>query len=94
MKDPIKVQVVYAAKDQVFQFNLDLLEEQTVWNAIEMSGLLEQFDYWREQKPVVGIYGKIIKNPEMHWLKQGDRIEIYRPLTADPKALRLRRLQG
>lgn len=39
----------------------------------------------------LGIFGKLVAKPAQQAVKQGDRIEIYRPLLADPKAARIQR---
>lgn len=39
----------------------------------------------------LGIYGKALRNPETQTLREGDRVEVYRPLAIDPKAARLER---
>lgn len=39
----------------------------------------------------LGIFGKAIREPDTHLLRDGDRVEIYRPLAIDPKAARLER---
>jgi putative ubiquitin-RnfH superfamily antitoxin RatB of RatAB toxin-antitoxin module len=39
----------------------------------------------------MGIFGKAVKSPSTHELREGDRVEIYRPLTIDPKQARLNR---
>ena len=39
----------------------------------------------------LGIFGKAIREPDTHLIRDGDRVEIYRPLAIDPKAARLER---
>ncbi|WP_386081813.1 RnfH family protein [Vreelandella sp. F11] len=39
----------------------------------------------------LGIFGKAIREPDTHLLRDGDRVEIYRPLAIDPKSARLER---
>ncbi|BBI48023.1 UPF0125 protein [Vreelandella olivaria] len=39
----------------------------------------------------LGIFGKVIREPDTHPLRDGDRVEVYRPLAIDPKAARLER---
>ena len=39
----------------------------------------------------MGVFGKVVANPAGHVLKAGERVEIYRPLTADPKLNRKKR---
>ena len=42
-------------------------------------------------KSKLGIFGKAVRSPDAELLKEGDRIEIYRPLLIDPKAARANR---
>lgn len=39
----------------------------------------------------LGIFGKALRNPDAQLLREGDRVEVYRPLAVDPKAARLER---
>ncbi|GEN27769.1 UPF0125 protein [Halovibrio variabilis] len=39
----------------------------------------------------LGVFGKALRNPEAHALRDGDRVEVYRPLAVDPKVARLAR---
>lgn len=39
----------------------------------------------------LGIFGKALRNPDNQLLREGDRVEVYRPLAIDPKAARLER---
>jgi len=39
----------------------------------------------------LGIFGKALREPDTHLLRDGDRVEVYRPLAIDPKAARLER---
>ena len=58
--------------------------------AILHSGLLRQFPEINLDRQKVGIFGKLVKLNAP--VKEGDRIEIYRPITADPKTVRRRRI--
>ena len=84
-----KVEVAYARPDAQVILPVEVQEGATLRDAIEKSGILEKFPELDIDKMDVGIFGKISKmaNP----LKPWDRIEIYRPLIADPKEVRKRR---
>ena len=56
--------------------------------AIEKSGLLEQFPEIDLQRQKVGIFGKITRLDTK--LEEGNRMEIYRPITADPETVERR----
>ena len=89
MPDSIMVEVAYALPDQQVILETELPEGSTVEEAINASGILEQFPQIDLTKNKVGIFGKISKlnNP----VRARDRVEIYRPLIADPKEVRKKR---
>jgi putative ubiquitin-RnfH superfamily antitoxin RatB of RatAB toxin-antitoxin module len=64
---------------------LQLPHDATVDTALRASGLLERHPEIGEATPV-GIWGKVTSRDTP--LRDGDRVEIYRPLVADPKAAR------
>jgi len=85
----IKVEIAYAQPDQ--QVILEQLVDPgtTLEQAVELSGLLSRFPEIDLTTNKVGIFGKLGKKTAE--LKAGDRIEIYRPLIADPKEVRRKR---
>ena len=82
----IRVQVCHPLPQEPRLLDLTLNEGSTVRDAVIASGLLPQFD--PDHSPV-GIFGK--KKAPDTVLRDGDRVEIYRPLVADPKDARRRR---
>lgn len=54
----------------------------TAREAIERSGLLEQFPEISLDEQKIGVFGRVVKPDAV--LNDGDRVEIYRPITADP----------
>jgi hypothetical protein len=81
----MQVGVVYAeAADQVW-LRIDVPEHSTVRDAIECSGILGMFPNIDLAVQKVGIFGKLTKLDAA--LGPGDRIEIYRPITCDPRAV-------
>ena len=82
----IRVQVCHPLPDAPRLRELTLAEGSTVRDAVLASGLLPRFD--PDHCPV-GIFGK--KKAPDTVLREGDRVEIYRPLVADPKDARRRR---
>lgn len=86
----IPVELAYALPDQQILLSLDVEPGTTVGELIDQSGILEQFpdiDVGKTNK--VGIFGKLTKLNTV--LREKDRVEIYRPLIADPKEVRRRR---
>lgn len=84
--ESITVEVVYASADGHVIRSVSLPDESTVQQAIEGSGILARVPEIDLKTNKVGVYGKVCKLD--HKLRDGDRIEIYRPLIADPKAAR------
>lgn len=85
----IRVEVVYALPQGQQLVALELAEGATVRAALEASGLLEGIAAAGLARLRFGIYGKLA-GPERA-LRNGDRVEILRPLAADPKEARRRR---
>ena len=86
----IRVEVAYALPERQMVIPLEVDEGTTVKQAILRSGILGKFpglELTPETK--VGIFSKIV--PMDTVLRDGDRVEIYRPLIADPKEVRRRR---
>ena len=63
-------------------------EGATVRDALLKSGIGDEFPELDLAECPVGIFGKVIADPEVRLIQAGDRIEIYRPLLADPKEVR------
>lgn len=84
----IEVEVVYAAVDRQLLLKVDLPAGSTVRGGLLISGIGEQFPELDLARCPVGIFGKVLADTETRLLQAGDRIEIYRPLLADPKEVR------
>jgi putative ubiquitin-RnfH superfamily antitoxin RatB of RatAB toxin-antitoxin module len=83
------VEIVYALRDEQVLVTLEVEEGTTVGEAIERSGLLARFPEIDLARGGVGIFGRAA---QLHArLGDGDRVEIYRPLIADPKDARRER---
>jgi len=85
----IRVEVAYARPDVQQIFALEVEPGTTAEQAVQRSGVLEQFPEIDLSVNKVGIFGKLTKLQQP--LIAGDRVEIYRPLIADPKEVRRRR---
>jgi len=79
------VGVAYADKFKRTWLKLDVPDGSTVREAIEHSGLLQQYPDVDLDSQRVGIFGKFAKLDAN--VKDGDRVEIYRPITADPETV-------
>jgi len=87
--EKMKVEVAYARPDEQVIIPLEVAADATVEEIIKASGILEKFPEIDLAKNKVGIFGKLSKLNAT--LRPGDRIEIYRPLIADPKEVRRKR---
>jgi len=87
--DKIPVEVSYALPDRQVILDLDVAPDTTLAEVIRASGILERFPEIDLDKNKVGVFGKLGKLSDT--LHAGDRVEIYRPLIADPKEVRKRR---
>ncbi len=87
----LSVEVVFAAPDRQMLISLQLPVGATVREAALQSGLQAHFAELDLAGATLGIFGKIVASPETQRLEEGDRVEIYRPLLADPKEVRKRR---
>lgn len=87
----IRVEVVYANPTEQRLVKIECAEGTTARQAIESSGLLECFGEIDLSKNKIGIFGKLAKLDQP--LRDRDRVEIYRPLIADPKEIRRQRAE-
>jgi putative ubiquitin-RnfH superfamily antitoxin RatB of RatAB toxin-antitoxin module len=89
MSEDISVEVVYALPQKQEVLSLKIRSGAVVSEAIERSGILRDFPEIDLASAKVGIYSKQVKLDAV--LRDKDRIEIYRPLIADPKEIRRKR---
>jgi len=89
MSEQISIEVVYALPGKQEIVNLKLPAGTTVRQAIEQSGVLEKYPEIDLAKNKLGVFAKLTKPDSV--LRDRDRVEIYRPLIADPKEVRKQR---
>lgn len=87
----LSVEVVFAAPDRQMLVTLQLPVGSTVRQAALQSGLQAHFVELDLAAAPLGLFGKVVAEPDLQLLENGDRVEIYRPLLADPKEVRKRR---
>ncbi|WP_067041368.1 RnfH family protein [Moritella sp. JT01] len=87
----INVDVIYALPKEQITFTVSLEQGSTAQQAIEASGILVKYPEIELNKNKLGIYSRLIKLDTV--VEDGERVEIYRPLTADPKEMRKRRAE-
>ena len=83
------VEVAYALEKKQTLLELEVSEGTTLKQAVELSGIIDIYPQIDLTKDKTGIFGKIAKLDTI--LREKDRIEIYRPLIADPKQVRKER---
>ncbi len=84
----IEIEVVYAAVDRQVLRTISVAEGSTVRAALSASDIDADFPELDLAGCPVGIFGKVIADPDVRVVQAGDRLEIYRPLLADPKEVR------
>ena len=87
----VKVEVAYATPEEQKIIAVDILVGTSMYDAVVQSGITDIFPQINIDTDKMGIFGKAVKNPKDHEMREGDRVEIYRPLIIDPKQARLNR---
>ncbi|ODP96434.1 MULTISPECIES: RnfH family protein [Salinivibrio] len=87
----LRVEVVYALPNEQRIFNCVVKPQSTVEEIIRQSGVLKAYPEIDLDNNKVGIFSRTVKLDAQ--VRDGDRIEIYRPLQADPKEIRRRRAE-
>lgn len=86
-----QVEVIYATPQQQELLTLTVAEGATIADCIQQSGVLQQHQELDISTMKVGIFSQV--KPMSQTVVDGDRIEIYRPLIADPKAVRRKKAE-
>ena len=87
--DRLAVSVAVATPQRQEVFALDVPAGTTVRQAIERARVFEEFPELSPAQCAFGIYGRLCAADTLVY--DGDRVEVYRPLADDPKAIRKRR---
>jgi len=88
----MNVGIAYADKFKQTWLKIDVPDNSTVHEVIEKSGILLQFPEIDLTHQSVGIFGKLTKLTAK--VTDGDRVEIYRPITADPELVERRDIES
>ncbi|WNO62205.1 RnfH family protein [Rheinheimera sp. MMS21-TC3] len=91
MADQLMVEVAFALPTKQTILTISVAADATVEQIIALSGILQQYPEIDLSQQKVGVWSRTVKLTDT--VKEGDRIEIYRPLIADPKDLRRRRAE-
>ncbi len=89
--EKISVELVYALPAQQMLVKTEVPRGTTIAETVRLSGILDKFPEIDVEKGKFGIFGKLSKTDTV--LREKDRVEIYRPLIADPKEVRRKRAE-
>lgn len=92
--EPLAVEVAYALPSKQRIVALRVPEGTTARQAVALADLPSLFPELPEEtfaQATLGIFGKALRDPDTQPLREGDRVEVYRPLAIDPKVARLER---
>jgi uncharacterized protein len=89
MPELLHVEVVYAGVANVVSKSLRIEQGATVADAVRVSGIAADLGMSEIDPARVGVFGRVVSSTAL--LRDGDRVEIYRPLIIDPKEARRRR---
>lgn len=86
----MKIEIIYASKTDQFIHHVELDAQYTLKNALKKTNVISTYHIDLSTHKI-GVWGNIVGLD--YQLKEGDRIEIYRPLINDPKEIRQRRVK-
>lgn len=92
-KTSIGIEVAYALAERQKILRLQVPLGTTVRQAAMLSGLDNYFPGLDLSHCALGIFGKLVSQASERLVQEGERIEIYRPLLADPKEVRKQRAE-
>lgn len=88
----MNIGVCYAQADRQLWMRLEVPDNSSIEETIHLSGVLSQYPEIDLTRQKVGIFGKITKLDAI--VQEGDRVEIYRQITADPAQVKRRRIDA
>ena len=89
----VNIEVAYAKPSEQRILSVQVDEGTSVLDAVRQSGICEQFPEIDPDSARLGIFGKAVARPGEQAVQEGQRIEVYRPLIADPKEVRRKRAE-
>ena len=87
----IQVEVAYALPEKQLIVPLSVKKGTTMYDAVVQSGIADKFAGLDVDAVPMGVFGKAARKPKERVLEEGERVELYRPLIADPKEVRKKR---
>ena len=85
------VEVAFALPTEQKIISLNVPDECSAYEAVIKSGIVELYPEIDPETTPMGVWAKVLKNPKETLLREGQRVEIYRSLIADPKEARAKR---
>lgn len=89
----IRVEVAYAEPKVQKIVSVEVPEGTSAFDAVLASNIVAIFPSIDPETIPMGVFGKGVRKPKEEILREGDRVELYRPLVADPKVIRARRAE-
>ena len=87
----IQIEVAYALPEKQLIIPLNVKKGTTMYDAVVQSGIAGKFEGLDIDAVPMGVFGKAERKPKERVLEEGERVELYRPLIADPKEVRKKR---
>lgn len=87
----IQVEVVYALPEKQLIMPVSVKQGTTMFDVVAQSGIADKFDELDIDAMPMGVFGKAERKPKERVMEDGERVELYRPLIADPKEVRKKR---
>jgi putative ubiquitin-RnfH superfamily antitoxin RatB of RatAB toxin-antitoxin module len=87
----LAIEVAFATPERQWQESLRVPPGTTLLGAVRQSAFAREFPGLDPDSMPMGVHGRREKHPQQRTVEEGDRVELYRPLTADPKEIRRRR---
>jgi putative ubiquitin-RnfH superfamily antitoxin RatB of RatAB toxin-antitoxin module len=87
--ETMTVEVAYALPHKQAIIEVEVPVGATALEAVQQSGIIKQFEDIDIDNAKMGVFGKVVSPKQV--LQAGERVEVYRPLQADPKEVRKER---
>lgn len=87
----IQVEVAFALPEKQMIIPLTVKKGTSMYDAVVQSGIASKFEGLDIDATPMGVFGKAERKPKERTLEEGERVELYRPLIADPKEVRKKR---
>ncbi|MGC7841221.1 RnfH family protein [Pseudomonas wayambapalatensis] len=93
MAETLGIEVAYATAERQWLLACRVPHGVTLREALRLSGIAALVPGLDIEGCPVGVFGKVVAEPHQRQVEEGERLEIYRPLLVDPKAMRRQRAE-